>query len=124
MIPFHLPQNPSPLRYAVGLIVFAAGVYIAVIICIFGFISLFTELDVIAESDAGTAVGSVMVAAAVGALAGGLATIVYRVGGQLQRVPVLKTFMIGLSAFLVTGALSTAWETVPFRALFLSHTLL
>lgn len=57
-------SSPSgePNRYPVVLAVFAAVTFFALVVCAFGFISLFTNLEVIDEPDAGPLVGPSMVA--------------------------------------------------------------
>jgi len=57
-------STPSgePNRYPIVLAVFAAITFFALVVCAFGFISLFTNLEVIDEPDAGPLVGPSMVA--------------------------------------------------------------
>ena len=52
----------EPNRYPIVLAVFAAITFFALVVCAFGFISLFTNLEVIDEPDAGPLVGPSMVA--------------------------------------------------------------
>lgn len=52
----------EPARYPIVLAVFAAITFFALVVCAFGFISLFTDLEVIDEPDAGPLVGPSMVA--------------------------------------------------------------
>lgn len=63
-------STPSgePNRYPIVLAVFAGITFFAVVVCAFGFISLFTDLEVIDEPDAGPLVGPSMVAFALAAV--------------------------------------------------------
>jgi ABC-type sugar transport system permease subunit len=63
-------STPSgePNRYPIVLAVFAAVTFFALVVCAFGFISLFTNLEVIDEPDAGPLVGPSMVAFALAAV--------------------------------------------------------
>ncbi|SKC59153.1 DUF6121 family protein [Okibacterium fritillariae] len=62
-------STPSgePNRYPVVLAIFAGITFFALVVCAFGFISLFTNLEVIDEPDAGPLVGPSMVAFALAA---------------------------------------------------------
>jgi hypothetical protein len=63
-------STPSgePNRYPIVLAVFAGITFFALVVCAFGFISLFTDLEVIDEPDAGPLVGPSMVAFALAAV--------------------------------------------------------
>ena len=76
-------SSPSgePNRYPIVLAVFAAVTFFALVVCAFGFISLFTNLEVIDEPDAGPLVGPSMVAFA-------LATVLVSL---LRRAATLRT---------------------------------
>lgn len=63
-------STPSgePNRYPIVLAIFAGITFFALVVCAFGFISLFTDLEVIDEPDAGPLVGPSMVAFALAAV--------------------------------------------------------
>ena len=61
-------MNDQLRRSAWVVAAFSAAGYLALIVCAYGFVSLFTDAEVIASPDAGLLVGPAIVAAAVIAL--------------------------------------------------------
>nr|WP_301182488.1 DUF6121 family protein [Subtercola boreus] len=80
--------------------VFAAVAFVALIVGAFGFITLFTDTEVIQEPDAGTALGPLMVLAATVLLAVLLFASARSRGGIVLRMPVLRSLVIAVSVYL------------------------
>lgn len=58
-----MPARPASFPYVLA--VFAAGLYFALVVCAFGFVSLLTDTDVVSQADAGPLVGPAATGAAV-----------------------------------------------------------
>jgi hypothetical protein len=96
-------------KYAATVAVFASALYAAVIIAMFGMISLLAAVPVIGDPHAGELVGPVAVAAAVLLLFGCLLAIALRIPADQQRIAPLTALGIGVGAYLaycVLGAIA------------------
>jgi hypothetical protein len=101
-------------QYALTVAVFAAVLYLALVVAAFGMLSLITDLDVIGDPSAGPLVGPIMTGVAVIVvfvmmLAGGV-----RMPPGQQRIQVgyaVATGVAATAAFIATGALLRTIET-------------
>ncbi|ERK72009.1 DUF6121 family protein [Leifsonia aquatica] len=87
--------------YATIVALFAAGLYLALIVAGFGLLSLATNTEVVADPAIGTLVGPIMVGAAVLALLLALIARGTRVPADRQRVSPGNALLIGLVCYLV-----------------------
>ncbi|WP_104474258.1 DUF6121 family protein [Microterricola pindariensis] len=100
MIPLEVQEYR---RYAFFLAFFALGLYVALVVASFGMLSLFLDIEVIAETDAGPLVGPVMVGAATIALLLVLWAGVGRAGAAMHTVPVSLVLLAAALCYLVYG---------------------
>jgi len=91
---------PGFRKYASTVAVFAAVLYFALIIALFGVISLLAAVPVIGDPHAGELVGPVAVAASGLLLFGCLLGIALRVPEERQRIAPLTALAIGVGAYL------------------------
>jgi DMSO/TMAO reductase YedYZ heme-binding membrane subunit len=91
---------PGFRKYAATVAVFAAVLFFALIVALFGMISLLAAVPVIGDPHAGELVGPVAVAAAVLLLFGCLLGIALRVPKEHQRIAPLTALGIGVGAYL------------------------
>jgi hypothetical protein len=108
---------PAFRKYAATVAVFATVLHYALIIAIFGMISLLASLPVIADPNAGELVGPVAVAASGLLLFGCLLAIALRVPEERQRIAPLTALVIGLGAsaaypFIGAGAFFATGDAV------------
>jgi hypothetical protein len=105
-------------RYAAVVAVFATVLYLALLIAVFGQISLYTNLEVIPEADAGFVVGPVMSGIATLIVLFALLSIGLRIPVEKQRVSVPGALGIGIAAYLgytlLGGAIYAAGRGDPF----------
>jgi hypothetical protein len=87
--------------YATVVALFAAGLYLALIVAGFGLLSLATDTEVIADPAVGALVGPVMAGSAVVALLLALISIGTRVPGEQQRVAPAAALLVGVVCYLV-----------------------
>lgn len=91
---------------------FATVLYLALVVCAFGFVSLLADVDVVSVAGTGALVGSAMLAAAV--LAVGVALVRdARRRGPRERRPRAWPFVVGLAAgaaYVLSGAALVALE--------------
>jgi hypothetical protein len=80
----------------------AAVLHVALVVCIFGFVSLLGGDDVIPERDAGVLLGPVMVLSATLVFAGGLVRTAREADSE-RRIPVLPVIGWGAAAWLAYG---------------------
>jgi hypothetical protein len=80
----------------------AAVMHVALLVCVFGFVSLLGGDDVIPERDAGVLLGPVMVLSATLVFAGGLIRTT-READRDRRIPVLPVIGWGAAAWLAYG---------------------
>jgi hypothetical protein len=80
----------------------AAVMHVALVVCVFGFVSLLGGDDVIPERDAGVLLGPVMVLSATLVFAGGLIRTT-READRERRIPVLPVIGWGACAWLAYG---------------------
>jgi hypothetical protein len=90
---------PGFRKYAATVAVFAAGLYLAVVIAAFGVISLLAGVEVVADPRAGELAGPVATAAATAFVIGCLLLIALRVPASRQRVAPLTALGIGVGAY-------------------------
>jgi hypothetical protein len=110
--------RPSSFPYTLA--VFATVLYFALVVCAFGFVSLFTDTDVVPQADAGPLVGPLATGSAV------VTVLLYLLGigrryerdlheamaasiGDPVRLPLGRAILIGIVSFVVyvlVGALS------------------
>lgn len=93
--------------YATVVACFAAGLYLAVLVAVFGLISLATDTEVIADPAVGPLVGPAMTGGAVLALLVCLVAVGVRLPGDRQRLAPLLCLGIGVVcylAFVLAGA--------------------
>lgn len=100
MIPLEVEEYR---RYAFFLACFALGLYVALVVASFGMLSLFLNIEVIPETDAGPLVGPIMVGAATVALLLVLWAGVGRAGGAMHTVPVSLVVLAAALSYLVYG---------------------
>lgn len=91
---------PGFRKYAATVAVFAAVLFAALIIALFGVISLLADVPVIGDPHAGELVGPIAVAAATLLLFGCLLAIALRIPEDRQRIAPLTAFGIGVGAYL------------------------
>lgn len=93
----------SGLGYGIALAAFAAFLYLALVVCAFGVLSLLLDQDVVPERDAGPLLGPVSVAACVVAVLLALTTLAAR--PSITRVigPSLLTGLVVYLLFLCVG---------------------
>jgi hypothetical protein len=95
---------PPPNRFLLP--VLATVLYLALVIAAFGFLSLFLGRDVIAEADAGTLLGPMMVAAAAAVTFRALVRVVGRQSPMgTALVAATSTYLV----MIVVGAVLYAW---------------
>ncbi|MCX7523194.1 DUF6121 family protein [Microbacterium sp. STN6] len=87
-------------RYALGVAIFAAVLYVALVIAAFGFISLAANVDVIGERDAGVVVGPVMVATSAVVVLVSLISIGVRIPPERQRISIGGSVGVGIAALI------------------------
>jgi hypothetical protein len=90
--------------YAAIVAVFAAFLYLAILVGAFGVISLITNTEVIADPDAGPLVGPIMTGAATLLVLVFLIAIGTRVPGDKQRISPGAALAIGFAAYIVFAA--------------------
>lgn len=115
-------------RYAIGVSVFATVLYLALLIATFGQISLYTNLEVIPEADAGFVVGPAMSGVATLVVLASLLWIAIRVPEKRQRVAPLGALGVGAMtyvAYILFGGIVYALGRGDFfqLALFVSRRL-
>ncbi|MGH1525688.1 DUF6121 family protein [Leifsonia sp. L25] len=86
--------------YAIVVACFAAGLYLAVLVAVFGLISLGTDTEVIPDPSAGPLVGPVMTGVAVAVLLVLLILTGIRVPGDQQRIAPLSALGAGVACYL------------------------
>ncbi|GAA4177710.1 DUF6121 family protein [Gryllotalpicola koreensis] len=91
---------PGFRKYAATVAVFASGLFLALLIAVFGVISLLAGIEVIADPRAGELAGPVATAAATLLVIGCLLLIALRIPESRQRVAPLASFGIGVGAYL------------------------
>lgn len=91
---------PAFRRYAATVAVFATGLFLALVIAVFGVISLLADVEVIADPRAGQLAGPVATAAATLLVLGCLLLIALRVPESRQRVAPLASLGIGVGVYL------------------------
>lgn len=115
-------------KYATILAIFAAVLYLALVVAALGLISLATNLDVIIEPDAGPLVGPSMAGAAVVLVFIMMLTLGISTRPERQRVAVGFAFAAGIAAigiFIAVGALLyAAGDGQPFHVLTFSASML
>jgi len=87
-------------KYAATVAVFASGLYLALVIAVFGMISLLADIEVIADPRAGALTGPVATAAATLVVIGCLLLIALRIPESRQRISALAALGIGVGAYL------------------------
>lgn len=100
MIPLEVQEYR---RYAFFLAFFALALYVALVVASFGMLSLFLNIEVIPETDAGPLVGPVMVGAATISLLLVLWAGVGRAGAAMHTVPVSLVLLAAALSYLVYG---------------------
>ncbi len=100
MIPLEVQEYR---RYAFFLAVFALGLYVALVVASLGMLSLFLNIEVIAQTNAGPLVGPIMVGAATLALLLVLWAGVGRAGAAMHTVPVSLVVLAAALSYLVYG---------------------
>lgn len=100
MIPLEVQEYR---RYAFFLAFFALALYVALVVASFGMLSLFLDIEVIAEADAGPLVGPVMVGAATISLLLVLWAGVGRAGAAMHTVPVSLVLLSAALSYLAYG---------------------
>jgi hypothetical protein len=91
---------PGFRKYAATVAMFASGLYLALVIAVFGMISLLTGIEVIADPRAGQLAGPVATAAATLWVIGCLLLIALRIPEPRQRISPLAALGIGAGAYL------------------------
>jgi hypothetical protein len=119
---------PGFRRYAATVAVFATGLYLALVIAVFGVISLLAGIEVVADPRAGLLTGPIAAAAATLLVLAGLLAIALRIPEEQQRVGILRALAIGAGAYLAYaffGALAVLFGRAdPLAALFFLGTTL
>jgi hypothetical protein len=92
---------PNFRKYAATVAVFATGLYLALLIAVFGVVSLLAGVEVIGDARAGQWPGPVASAAATLLVLGCLLLIALRVPEARQRVAPLTALGVGVAAYLV-----------------------
>ncbi|QTX05508.1 DUF6121 family protein [Agromyces archimandritae] len=87
-------------RYAVIVAVFATGLYLALVIAVFGIVTLLTDLEPVGDPDAGVLAGPVMIGAATVAVAAVLLSVGLGRPPERQRVSLLWSFVAAVAAYL------------------------
>ena len=87
-------------KYAATVAVFATGLYLALLIAVFGVISLLADIEVIADPRAGELAGPIATAAATAVMIGCLLPIALRIPESRQRIAPLTALGIGVAAYL------------------------
>ena len=93
----------SGLGYGIGLAAFAAFLYLALVVCAFGVLSLLLDQDVVPERDAGPLLGPVSVGVFVVALLISMITLAARPSVERVVVPSLIAGVVASVLFLVVG---------------------
>jgi hypothetical protein len=91
---------PGFRKYAATVAVFASGLFLALLIAVFGVISLLAGIEVIADPRAGELAGPIATAAATLLVIGCLLLIALRIPESRQRVAPLASLGIGVGAYL------------------------
>jgi hypothetical protein len=91
------------LGYGIGLAAFAAFLYLALVVCAFGVLSLLLDEDVVPERDAGPLLGPVSVTGCVVAVLVAMITLAARPSVQRVLGPSLLTGAVVYLLFLLTG---------------------
>jgi hypothetical protein len=91
---------PGFRKYAATVAVFASGLFLALLIAVFGVISLLGGIEVIADPRAGELAGPLATAAATLLVVGCLLLIALRIPESRQRVAPLASLGIGVGAYL------------------------
>lgn len=107
---------------------FAAGLYLALVVCAFGFVSLLADVDVVSAAGVDTLVGPAMVATAVVVVLAALVREARRPGGASAR-RAGWSLLVGLGAVLGFAGVGVVLVVVESRrwfdgVLFASSTLL
>ncbi|WP_431278137.1 DUF6121 family protein [Leifsonia poae] len=90
--------------YAAVVAVFAAFLYLAIVIAAFGLISLATNTDPIDDPDAGPLVGPIMVGSATLLVLVFLISLGTQVNADKQRISPLVALIVGFAAYIVYAA--------------------
>jgi hypothetical protein len=88
-------------RYSAAIAVFAAVLYAALVIAIFGLISLYTDRDVISDSSVGPVVGPVMTASSVLLMLFWMLRIALRVPETEQRIAPGRALLLAVVCYLL-----------------------
>ncbi|SMH30850.1 hypothetical protein SAMN06295885_0496 [Rathayibacter oskolensis] len=91
------------LGYGIALAAFASFLYLALVVCAFGVLSLLLDQDVVPERDAGPLLGPVSVAVCVLAVLLAMITLAARPRVTRVLAPALATGVIAYLLFLVAG---------------------
>ncbi|WP_223691853.1 DUF6121 family protein [Leifsonia poae] len=90
--------------YAAIVAVFAAFLYLAILVAAFGLISLATNTEVISDPAVGPLVGPVMCGAAVLTVFGFLLAIGTHVPAERQRISTIVALTVGFAAYIIFAA--------------------
>jgi hypothetical protein len=93
-------MHDEPRRPAWVVAAFAAALYLALIVCVYGFVSLLTDAEVIPRADAGLFVGPAIIGAAVLALLLHLG-LALRFPGRTLRIVLLAVVWTWVAAVVV-----------------------
>ncbi|AZZ50723.1 MULTISPECIES: DUF6121 family protein [Rathayibacter] len=91
------------LGYGIALAAFASFLYLALVVCAFGVLSLLLDQDVVPERDAGPILGPVVVAVCVLAVLVSMITLAARPGVSRLVGPSLLTAVVVYALFLLVG---------------------
>lgn len=105
---------PGFRKYAATVAVFATGLFLALVIAVFGVVALLADIEVIGNPHAGELAGPVATAAATAMVLGCLLAIALRVPEDRQRIAPLTALAIGVGAYL-------AWALFAAIAYFLGR---
>jgi hypothetical protein len=104
--------------YAAAMATFAAVLYVALVVAVFGVISLLLDRDVITDHEAGPIVGPVMTGVAILVVYFGMLAIGLRVPPAKQRVSIGAALLLGFGAYfffaVAGGVLLGAGRGDPF----------
>lgn len=105
-------------RYAAFMAVFAGVLYAALVVAVFGLLSVLLDRDVISDPNAGPIAGPVMAAVSVLIVFFALLSIALRVPREKQRVSVAAAVLVGFGAYfffaVAGGVLLGAGRGDPF----------
>jgi len=104
-----MTERPDAARGPWWVAPFAAVTYVALVVCAFGFISLFADLDVVTDPDAGPLTGPLMVVVAT-------IVVVWAIVRETRRVPLRVSIgtaaVAGLLAWFAYGASGGVFDAV------------